>query len=148
MTCQKYKDLMMGYLDDELDDAQKQTLQEHLKECKDCAAELEQFRKLKQVTDSVKLAEPEDVVWEQYWSGVYNRFERGVGWILMSVAGIALLIYGGFKAVEEMVKDPTISVILKVVILAFIAGLAVLFGSILRERLYFWKKDRYKDVRR
>ncbi len=148
MTCQKYKDLMMGYLDDELDDAQKQTLQEHLKECKDCAAELEQFRKLKQVTDSVKLAEPEDVVWEQYWSGVYNRFERGVGWILMSVAGIALLIYGGFKAVEEMVKDPTISVILKVVILAFIAGLAVLFVSILRERLYFWKKDRYKDVRR
>ena len=148
MTCQKYKDLMMGYLDDELDDAQKQTLQEHLKECKDCAAELEQFRKLKQVTDSVKLAEPEDVVWEQYWSGVYNRFERGVGWVLMSVAGIALLIYGGFKAVEEMVKDPTISVILKVVILAFIAGLAVLFGSILRERLYFWKKDRYKDVRR
>ena len=148
MTCQKYKDLMMGYLDDELDDAQKQTLQEHLKECKDCAAELGQFRKLKQVTDSVKLAEPEDVVWEQYWSGVYNRFERGVGWILMSVAGIALLIYGGFKAVEEMVKDPTISVILKVVILAFIAGLAVLFVSILRERLYFWKKDRYKDVRR
>ncbi len=148
MTCQKYKDLMMSYLDDELDDAQKQTLQEHLKECKDCAAELEQFRKLKQVTDSVKLAEPEDVVWEQYWSGVYNRFERGVGWILMSVAGIALLIYGGFKAVEEMVKDPTISVILKVVILAFIAGLAVLFVSILRERLYFWKKDRYKDVRR
>lgn len=148
MTCQKYKDLMMGYLDDELDDAQKQTLQEHLKECKDCAAELEQFRKLKQVTDSVKLAEPEDMVWEQYWSGVYNRFERGVGWILMSVAGIALLIYGGFKAVEEMVKDPTISVILKVVILAFIAGLAVLFVSILRERLYFWKKDRYKDVRR
>ncbi len=148
MTCQKYKDLMMGYLDDELDDAQKQTLQEHLKECKDCAAELEQFRKLKQVTDSVKLAEPEDVVWEQYWSGVYNRFERGVSWILMSVAGIALLIYGGFKAVEEMVKDPTISVILKVVILAFIAGLAVLFVSILRERLYFWKKDRYKDVRR
>ena len=148
MTCQKYKDLMMGYLDDELDDAQKRTLQEHTEECKDCAAELDQFRKLKQVTDSVKLAEPEDMVWEQYWSGVYNRFERGVGWILMSVAGIALLIYGGFKAVEEMVKDPTISVILKVVILAFIAGLAVLFVSILRERLYFWKKDRYKDVRR
>ena len=114
MTCQEYKDLMMGYLDDELDDAQKKTLQEHIQECKDCAAELEQFRKLKQVTDSVKLAEPEDVIWEQYWSGVYNRFERGVGWILMSVAGIALLIYFGFTAVEKMIKDPAISEILKV----------------------------------
>jgi nitric oxide reductase large subunit len=82
------------------------------------------------------------------WSGVYNRFERGFGWILMSIAGIAMLIYGGFRAVEEIVKDPTVSAILKVVILAFIAGIAVLFVSILRERLYFWKKDRYKNVRR
>ena len=54
----------------------------------------------------------------------------------------------GFKAVEALIKDPAVEVILKVTILAFIAGVAVLFVSILRERLYFWKKDRYKDVRR
>ena len=148
MTCRQYKDLMMGYLDDELDDAQKKTFEEHIESCKDCAAEFEQFKKLKNVTDSVKLAEPEDVLWENYWSGVYNRFERGVGWILMSVTGIALIIYGLFKMVEGVIKDPNVEVLLKIVILTFIAGLAVLFVSILRERLYFWKKDRYKDVRR
>jgi predicted anti-sigma-YlaC factor YlaD len=139
---------MMGYLDNELDDEQKQTLQEHLNECKECSAELEQFKKLKHVTDSVKLAEPEDEIWEKYWSGVYNRFERGIGWILMSVTGIALVIYGLFKMVEGIIKDPQVETVLKIAILAFIAGLAVLFVSILRERLYFWKKDRYKDVRR
>jgi predicted anti-sigma-YlaC factor YlaD len=139
---------MMGYLDDELDDAQKKTFEEHLESCKDCAAEFEQFKKLKKVTDSVKLAEPEDVLWKNYWSGVYNRFERGIGWVLMSVTGIALIIYGLFKAVEGIIKDPNVEVVLKIAILAFIAGLAVLFVSILRERLYFWKKDRYKDVRR
>ena len=148
MTCRQYKDLMMGYLDDELDDAQKKTFEEHIESCKDCAAEFEQFKKLKNVTDSVKLAEPEDVLWENYWSGVYNRFERGVGWILMSVTGIALIIYGLFKMVEGIIKDPNVEVLLKIVILTFIAGLAVLFVSILRERLYFWKKDRYKDIRR
>jgi hypothetical protein len=148
MTCRQYKDLMMGYLDDELDEEQKRTFEQHIELCKDCAIELEQFKKLKKVTDSVKFAEPEDIVWEKYWSGIYNRFERGIGWILMSIAGIALIIYGGFKVVEELVKDPTVSVILKVVVLAFVAGLAVLFVSIVRERLYFWKKDRYKDVRR
>jgi len=26
--------------------------------------------------------------------------------------------------------------------------LAILFVSVLRERLYFWGRDRYKDVRR
>jgi predicted anti-sigma-YlaC factor YlaD len=139
---------MMGYLDGELNDQQKSRFESHIQSCSDCAAEFEQFKKLKNITDSVALAEPEDAMWQQYWSGIYNRIERGIGWILMSIAGIALLIYGGFKAVEALIKDPTVEVLLKVTILAFIAGLAVLFVSILRERLYFWKKDRYKDVRR
>ena len=148
MTCPEYKDLMMGYLDDELDQQQKDKFEQHLKSCKDCSAELEQFKKLKRITDSVALAEPEDKIWQQYWSCVYNRIERGIGWIMMSIAGIALLIYGGFKAIEQMIEDPNISIALKITMLAFIAGIAILFVSVLREKLYFRKKDRYKDVRR
>lgn len=148
MTCQQYKDLMMGYLDGELDDARQKEFQTHLESCSQCRSELEQFKKLKNLTDSVKLSEPEEALWESYWSGVYNRLERGIGWILMSVTGIALVIYGLFKAVEALIKDPTVDLILKIAILAFIGGIAILFFSILRERLYFRKKDRYKDVRR
>jgi anti-sigma factor RsiW len=139
---------MMGYLDDELDDEQKKAFEEHLGGCDDCRKELGEFRLLKQITDEVALAEPEDEVWEQYWGGVYNRIERGVGWILFSIAAILLIIYGGFKVIEEIVKNPTVDVILKAGLLVMIAGLAVLFVSVLRERLYFRKKDRYKDVRR
>jgi len=148
MTCQEYKDLMMGYLDDELNEAQRNQFEKHIETCSECKAELEQFKKLKNLTDSVKLAEPEDVLWEKYWSGIYNRFERGIGWIFMSIGGIALIIYLGFKAVEQLIKDPTVEVTLKVVIVAFLIGIAILFVSILRERLFFYKKDRYKDVRR
>ena len=148
MTCQHYKDLMMGYLDNELEDEQKRTFEAHLESCQDCARELEGFRKLKQITDNVTLAEPEDRIWEQYWSSIYNRIERGLGWILFSVAAILLMIYGGFKAIEEIIRNPRTGLILKCGLLVLIAGLAVLFVSVLRERLYFWKKDRYKDVRR
>lgn len=148
MSCHDNKNLMMGYLDDELEDEQKKAFEEHLGGCDDCRKELQEFRLLKQITDEVALAEPEDEVWEQYWGGVYNRIERGVGWILFSIAAILLIIYGGFKVIEEVVKDPTVDVILKAGLLVMIAGLAVLFVSVLRERLYFWKKDRYKDVRR
>ena len=148
MTCQEYKELMMGYLDNELNAQQKQIFEQHLASCPDCTWELEEFKKLKQMTDSVSLPEPEDKIWQQYWSGIYNRIERGIGWILMSVAGIVLIIYGGFKAIEELIKDPAVSVILKVGLVVLIAGVAILFVSILRERLYFWKKDRYKDIRR
>ena len=148
MTCQDHKDLMMAYLDNELDDEQRQAFEAHLASCPDCAREMKGFAKLKQVTDSVTLVEPEDRLWENYWGGVYNRMERGVGWTLFSVAGILLVIYGGFKAIEELVRDPAVGLLLKVGLLVLVAGLAILFVSILRERIYFWSKDRYKDVRR
>ena len=148
MTCHDYKNLMMGYLDNELTDEQKSQFEEHLTGCPKCAGELEQFRKLKEITDEVTLVEPEDRIWQDYWNGIYNRIERGIGWIMFSVAAILLTIYGGFKAIEKLIKDPDVETIFKIGLLALIAGLAILFVSILRERLYFWKKDRYKDVRR
>ncbi len=148
MTCDNYRDLLMGYLDNELDDEQKSRFEQHLAGCRECTEELKEFRKLKAITDEVTLVEPEDRIWQQYWGGVYNRIERGVGWIMFSVAAIILAIYGGYKAIEEMILDPKVEIIIKVGLLALIAGMAILLVSVLRERLYFWKKDRYKDVRR
>ena len=148
MTCHNYKDLMMGYLDNELSDEQKRQFEEHLSGCSECTDELEEFRKLKAITDEVTLVEPEDRIWQDYWDGIYNRIERSVGWIVFSVAAILLTIYGGFKMIEELIKDATVGMLLKAGLLALIAGLAVLFVSVLRERLYFWQRDRYKNVRR
>ncbi len=148
MTCQDYKDSMMAYLDNELDAEQKQAFEAHLASCSKCTQELEEFKKLKQITDGVELVEPEDRMWEQYWGGVYNRAERGIGWVVFSIAGILLLIYGGFTAIESVITDPGVRPLLKIGLLALLAGLAILFVSVVRERIYFWSKDRYKDVRR
>lgn len=148
MTCQDYKDIMMAYLDNELSDEQKQAFEEHLKTCQHCSSELAEFKKLKTITEDVALVEPEDRMWQQYWDSIYNRVERGVGWIVFSVAAISLTIYGGYRMIETIVKDPTVEISLKTGLLALIAGLAILFVSVLRERIYFWRKDRYRDVRR
>ena len=148
MTCPNYKDLMMGFLDDELDGEQKKDFLQHLDSCSDCKAELEEFKRLKEITDEVSLVEPEDKMWQQYWSGIYNRIERGAGWILFSLSAILLLIYSGFRVIEKLIKDPTVDIILKAGLLVLIAGVAILLVSVLREKLYFRKKDRYKDVRR
>lgn len=148
MTCHDWKDMMMGYLDNELNDEQKQRFEEHLKGCSECVDELKEFKKLKAITDEVTLVEPEDRIWQEYWGGIYNRIERGLGWILLSVAAIVLIIFGGFKAIEEMIRDPNVELIFKVGLLVLLAGLAIFFVSVLRERIYFWRRDRYKSVRR
>jgi hypothetical protein len=148
MTCQDNKDLMMAYLDNELNETDRRRFEEHLASCTHCAHEMEEFKRLKEITDGIALAEPEDGVWERYWGNVYNRMERGVGWIIFSVAAILLLVYGGFMAIERLIEDPTIGILLKAGLLALLGGLAILFVSVLRERIYFWSRDRYKDVRR
>jgi len=148
MTCHDYKDLMMGYLDNELSDEQKNRFEEHLAGCPECAGELKEFQKLKAITDEVTLVEPEDRIWQDYWTGIYNRIERSAGWVIFSVAAILLAIYGGFKLIEEIITDATTGMLLKLGLLALIVGLAILFISVLRERMYFWSKDRYRNVRR
>ncbi|NQT04344.1 MAG: zf-HC2 domain-containing protein [Planctomycetes bacterium] len=148
MTCHDYKDLMMGYLDNELNNEQKHQFEEHLTGCSECKAELKEFRKLKAITDEVTLVEPEDKIWQDYWGGVYNRIERSIGWIVFSVSAILLVIYGGFKLIEEIITDATVGILLKAGLLVLIAGLAILLVSVSRERLHFWQKDRYRNVRR
>jgi len=148
VACNQYKELLMGYLDNELNDHQRRQVEEHLAQCRNCAAELEQFKKLKAITDDLALVQPEDRIWQDYWSGIYNRIERRLGWILFSVAAVLLTVYGGFELIEQIVADPAVGIILKIGLLMLIVGIAILFVSVLRERLYFWKADRYKDVRR
>ena len=148
MTCHDYKDLMMGYLDNELSNEQRRQFEEHLTGCSECKAELKEFRKLKAITDEVTLVEPEDKIWQDYWSGVYNRIERSVGWIVFSVAAILLAIYGGFKLIEEIITDSSVGILLKAGLLVLIVGLAILLVSVSRERLHIWQKDRYRNVRR
>ena len=148
MTCHDNKDLMMGYLDNELSDEQRNRFEEHLVGCPECAGELKEFQKLKAITDEVTLVEPEDRIWQDYWNGIYNRIERSIGWVIFSVSAILLAIYGGFMLIEEIVTDATVGMLLKLGLLALIIGLAILFVSVLRERIYFWSKDRYRNVRR
>ena len=148
MSCDKYKEMLMGYLDGELSEVQAGEVEKHLNVCTGCSEELGQFRKLKEITDDINLSEPEDRIFDQYWSCVYNRIERRIGWILLSVSGIFLAIWFGFMAIEAIVNDHTISVWLKAGLLVFYASLVILLISVLKEKLHFRKKDRYKDVRR
>ena len=148
MSCDKYKDLLMGYLDDEISDQERVELEKHLTGCDECTKELADFRDLKSITDDITLYQPEDEVFDQYWSSIYNRIERAAGWIILSVSGMVLLFYTGYMMIEEIIHDETLSWVFKGALLAFIAALSVLLVSVLRERLNNRKKDRYKDVRR
>jgi len=149
MSCDEYNRMASAYLDGELADEERRRFDEHLAVCDACTRELAELKRLTEDLNMMRFKEPGDEELERYWAGVYNRLERGIGWILLSAGAILTLCYGAFKVIEGMLLDETISDVLKVGVCALIAGLVVLFVSLLRERLVVRKVDRYsREVER
>lgn len=146
MEHQKIKELISSYYDGELNEEKRGTLEKHLGECAECRREFEEMGKLEEVMRRMELKKPPKEVWQLYWASVYNRLERRIGWILLSIGAMILVFFGGYKAVEGIIQDPTTPLLLKVGILVFMAGIVVLLVSILRERLFVRKRERYKEV--
>lgn len=143
MSCEQYKSMITAHVDGELSGEQIDELQRHLFTCESCKRELADVTALKEALDMIRFTEPTDAELDRYWRGIYNRLERGAGWVLLSLGAIVLLCYGGFKLVEEIVRDPTVAWVVKGAVLALVFGAVILFVSLLRERLAVRKSDRY-----
>ena len=122
----------------------------YLKEClsnPELKQELEIYNKIVEILNMTKYETPEDKIWNNYWSKIYNRLERQIGWILSSISGIILLFYF-LVLIFKNILTSNIAVWLKMVIILFLLGISILLVSIIRERLYIMKKERYKDIKR
>jgi len=146
MKCEEIRSYFMAYLDGEIEHQKELEIEKHLAECENCRKEYQSFVKLKEVTDKMKLADLSDQLWAGYWKGIYRRIERGVGWILLSIGAIILLSLGAYQFFKEFLADPNISLIVKVGVSAFALGAIILLVSIIRERLFLFKTERYREV--
>jgi hypothetical protein len=137
--------MMTGYMDGELAPSDRERFETHLQECDRCQRQLRELVAIKEQLDMFKFKEPTDAESERYWRSVYNRLERGFGWILFSLGAIILLCYGGFLVLEEMLWDTEIPAMIKIGVVSLVVGGAALFVSLLRERLTTRKADRYSQ---
>lgn len=148
LGCEALKPLLMGYLDRELAEHQVETIETHLQSCPDCTSELESFRKLKEVTHDMRVVSPDDRYWDEYWSHIYNRLERKIGWILLSIGTIMLASYALYHLVAEVFFDHDLPIVVSLGIVALVIGLCTLLVSVLRERIFLSKSDKYERIRR
>ena len=94
----------------------------------------------------MELNSPPDEVWDDYQTGVFQRLERGIGWILLSVGATVLLTWGAWEWVQALMADNELPGFVRWAILALVAGLVVLLVSVLRERLFVRQREPDKDV--
>ena len=146
MNCDEIKILLSGMVDGELDSDEKKKVSDHLVSCDACREEYAKLLKLKEVTDDMKYFDLPDRLWAGYWHGIYNRLERGIGWILLSVGVILILAFAAWNFLQGFLLDESVPFYLKIGVSGLILGVIVLLVSIIRERLFSKKHDRYDEV--
>ncbi|MBN2009162.1 hypothetical protein JW960_07435 [candidate division KSB1 bacterium] len=145
---ERFNILMMGALDNELSFSEKQEFEKLINEYAEFRTDWQEYKQLKEVTQSMKLKSPPDEVWDNYWMNVYNRIERGIAWIVFSIGAVILITYGLFKTVESIIADSQIETIIKIGIIALLGGLVLLVVSVFREKLRIRISDPYKEIKR
>ena len=145
---ERFRILLMGEIDGELTSQESAELHDVLRRYPELAKERNEFHKLKEVTKTMAFKTPPKEVWDKYWINIYNRIERGIAWILVSIGAIILITWSLFRAVESMLEDTQLVGIVKVGIVLALAGFVILIVSVLREKLIIRKTDPYKEIQR
>jgi len=139
---------MMAALDDELSGDEREQLDRLMANDERLRAEWERFERVKEVTREMSYKEPPEEVWEGYWTSVYNRAERGLGWSLVSAGALVLFGYGAWHWVQAILAESGIPGFLKIAIFAVVFGGTILLVSVVREKLFTRSRDRYKEIHR
>ncbi len=143
---ERLEQLMMAEVDKEISGEDRAALKTALETNPDLKNELETFRRLKEVTDTMSPLKPPGETWDNYWEDVYRQLERRISWVLISLGTIVLGTWGLWNAVSGLIADRAIPGFVRWSLLALLAGFVILCVSVIRERMFMSKGDPYKDV--
>ncbi len=140
-----FEPLISGYLDGELDAEQRAAFEARVQQDAALRHELEAMKRLYVGTAALcTVDEPPPETWDRFLDGVYNRLERKTGWVVLVVGLLLVLAYG----VYAFITTPWLTAMVKVLIAIPVAGMAILFLSVLRQRIRATRTDRYtREVR-
>ena len=135
-------EFLSGYIDGELTQQERQRVEIHCDGCAECRQQLDELKNLREQVGNARLSEHGEDKWRETMNDTAVKATRGIGW---------LLLIGGILAISGIVlfsfiTDPTLELHMKFIIGAIYGGLAILFISVLRQRLIERKTDKYKDV--
>ncbi len=137
--------MISGYLDGELDPGARARFDAYAAQHPEFREEIEEMRGLVATAADMRPPTVPDEEWDRFLDNVYNRLERRLGWMLTIVGASGLLAV----ALYFVVVLPWAPAPVKVAANILLAGLGVLFLSVLRQRLSARKTDRYsRDVKR
>lgn len=135
--------LISGFLDDELTQAAEQKTRLHIEECAHCRDLLEELRTMREATMTTDFSVPDDDQWDERPRTVGSRFFRGAGWLVIVIWLAVVAVYGGWQ-----LWTAAINPIERIIVFGGLSAVAMLFVSVLLDRLDAARTDRYREVER
>lgn len=145
---EKFITLQERYFEDELNAEEKTEFNNMLEANHDLKREFEEQKKIKEVLRKMKLKNPSREVWDGYWMGIYNRIERGIAWVVISIGALIFFGYASYEMVSAFINDTQTPPLAKFGIMLLVFGVLILIFSIIREKMFTSKRDKYKEVQR
>ena len=145
---ERARHLMMAALDGELSLGERAELDHCLDTDDVLRNEWDQMRRVKEVTDDMGYRKLPEEVWDGYWERTYNRLERGLGWILISLGAVVLIGYGAWHAIGALAAETGIPPLLKLAIFVATLGGLILAFSVIREKWFVRGGDPYREIKR
>lgn len=96
----------------------------------------------------LKMRNPPEEVWDGYWTSVYSRVERGLGWLLFSLGAIVVGSWAVWNWIDALLADTTTPAPVRYGMIAMFVGVVILLVSVTRHRINVMRTDPYKDIER
>lgn len=141
-NCEEYKALMMGLMDSELSDEESIRLNNHMIRCSSCREEFEQMKRTSAKLEGIDIREPGKEIEEKAWKSPYSKMTKNFGILLVIAGWLSMVLYGAY---ELIVTKETAS-IPKYAFFIILAGIIILFITVLRDRVRSYRTDPYKEV--
>lgn len=145
---EKFIYLMENFFDNSLSGEEKKEFFDMLEKQPKLKEEFEEQKKIKEVLLKMKMKNPSVEVWDGYWAGIYNRLERGLAWIAISIGALIFFSFVSYHTVQSLINDTHTPALVKIGLAAMMFGLLVLAFSVVREKYFTYKNDKYKEIQR
>lgn len=136
-------ELLSGYVDEALTQGDEQRVRVHLEDCPACAAMVREMKENREITMTTEFKTPADDTWDERPRGLASGLSFGLGWIMLVVwlAGTVGYCLWQFATGPE-------NLVAKLLIFSGLLALALLFLSVLIDRLGSLRTDRYLKVKK
>lgn len=139
---ERYEILLMKASDGVIADDERRDLEAHLSECARCRDELEDFRRIIGVTDSMRARILADVEIEPPRESRPTRLALGLSFVLLLIGALILVAFAGYG----FLSDAKIPLLVKVGAAVAAVGALGLLAYVFRIRLRAHRRDPYREI--